>query len=181
MFGGPFGAFFGAAAASVLSKTMSKGLPNLFRWLGAIVGTASGFAWNQSGKNSLDDNAKLNLPGFMCLLPKDKLERYLKALFHMDAWGGKNHARLPYNYLSQGVEYPDKLSSTLGKSEISFTFTLTDNMMISRYNSDTGAYMGTHRHRTWEIGQDKETGKYGKSAGYIPLIDEQARVLPGQY
>ncbi len=56
---------------------------------------------------------------------------------------------------------------------MSFTFTLTDNIMLSRYNQSDGSSAGTYIHRTSDIGQDK-------GDGYIPLIDEYAIILPGQ-
>lgn len=107
----------------------------------------------------------------MCLLPQDKLEIYLKTHFHMTA--GKTHARLPYNYLTTSDTYPDKLTAVLGKVETSFTFTLTDNIVLNRYDSETGNTLGTYEGRTSDIGQDK-------GDGWIPLIDEQARLMPGQ-
>ena len=63
----------------------------------------------------------------MCLLPKDKLETYIKSLFHLGLYG-KKHARLPFNHFTTADMYPNKLAAILGKSEVSFTFTLTDNI-----------------------------------------------------
>lgn len=107
----------------------------------------------------------------MCLLPKDKLEIYIKTLFHV--LSGTRHARLPYNYLSSADSYPDKLSAILGKSEISFTFTLSDNIRISRYLDETGGREDAKDARTTFIGQN-----FGPSS-FVYLIDEEAAVLPG--
>jgi len=171
-FGGPIGMAFGGMIGSTMGRMMGNISKKVWKWLGSVVGTAGGFWWNQSGWNSLTDAQKRQLPGFMCLLPKDKLSIYLKALFHTEAWGGKNHARLPYNYLSQAQNYNDKLSVTLGKSEISFTFTLTDNIHAKQYYH-SGSSQSSWGIRTSEIGQDKDSIS-------IPLIDEDARLLPGQ-
>lgn len=100
MFGGPVGFAFGTLAGWLGKKVLAKWTGRVASAFGAIIGAAIGFGWNQSGKNSLSDNAKRQLPGFMCLLPKNQLEMYLKTLFHMSLWGGKKHARLPYNYLA---------------------------------------------------------------------------------
>jgi hypothetical protein len=86
MFGGPFGAVFGGMIGSTMGKMMSGISKKVWPWIGSIVGVGTGFLWNTSGFNNLKDNQKRQLPGFMCLLPKDKLEIYLKALFHMGAW-----------------------------------------------------------------------------------------------
>jgi hypothetical protein len=85
----------------------------------------------------------------------------------------KNHCRLPYNYLTNSSSYPDKIAATLGKSEMTFTFTLTDNMMLSHYDKLTGIRTGTYENRTSDISQDK-------GYDYIPLVDNRARLLPGQ-
>ena len=88
MFGGPLGAIFGGIMGRAGSKAIAPIISAIARMVGSIIGSGVGFGWNQSGKNSLDDNAKRQLPGFMCLLPKDKLEIYIKTLFHMSLWGG---------------------------------------------------------------------------------------------
>lgn len=172
MFGGPLGALFGGVLANLLGRTaLGKGVETLIRWFGSVIGAAAGFIWNSSGKNSLTDDQVRQLPGLMCILPKDKLELYIKTLFHMSSttWG-KNHARLPYNYFTTAETYPDKLSSVLGKSEISFTFSLSDNITYRRYNSDNGSLdYNIYKGRTMDIGQE--------SGGYIPLVDEKVRVL----
>jgi len=67
----------------------------------------------------------------MCLLPKDKLHTYLKTLFHMNL--AEPYARLPYNYFTTAENYPDKLSAILGRSEISFTFSLSDKITTTLY------------------------------------------------
>lgn len=60
------------------------------------------------------------------------------------------------NYLTTAEVYPDKFSAILGKSEISFTFDLSDNILLNRYNSHNGESMGTYKGRTTDIGQDKD-------------------------
>jgi len=77
----------------------------------------------------------------MCLIPKDKLEIYIKSMFHMSLFG-KKHARLPYHHFNSADQYPDTLQVVLGKSQISFTFTLTDNIWLNSYNGNTGDYHG---------------------------------------
>lgn len=118
MLGGPLGAVFGAAAASMGSSLLGNVLGKLAGFFGSIIGAATGFIWNSGGINSLRDSQKRQLPGFMCLLPKDKPPIYLKPLFHMS---GQNHARIPFNHFTTAENYPDKLAAVLGKSEISFT------------------------------------------------------------
>src|SRR5205085_2005630 len=107
---------------------------------------------------------------FMCLLPKDKLELYIKSLFHMKLFG-KNHARLPYTHFH--TEPQDKLATVLGKSEISFTFSLSDNITYRKYNADNGSVSGVFNGRTMDIGQEQE------NSDYIPLVDEYVSVRPG--
>jgi hypothetical protein len=105
----------------------------------------------------------------MCLLPRDKLDLYLKSLFHTTL--GERHARLPYNYL--GIDNVDRLSSVLGKSEISFTFTLSDNIEYNIFNTRSGSgnyELGTGR--TMDIGQEKGSNTIG-------LVTEKTRILPG--
>jgi hypothetical protein len=103
LMGGPLGFAFGAA----VGKYGKAAIEAIGKILGTIIGMGAGFAWNSSGKNSLPDNAKRQLPGFMCLLPKDKLELYLESLFHMDTpiFGGR-HARLPYNSFTTADRNP---------------------------------------------------------------------------
>lgn len=176
MFGGPAGMVFGGLLGGLIGSKVLKQLGSAIgRVAGSVIGAAFGFIWNSSGKNSLSDNQKRQLPGFMCLLPKDKLEMYLKTLFHMSLYGGSNHARLPYNYLTTADNYPDKLAATLGRSEISFTFTLTDNMYIRNYDRESGEAYTETLQRAFNIGQDKE-GFNG-----IPLIDEYARLADPFY
>lgn len=92
----------------------------------------------------------------MCLLPKDKLEIYIKSLFHMKLFG-KEKARLPYNHFTTANDYPDSLAGILGKSEISFTFTLTDNIWLNSYHEDTGEVHGPFLSRTSDIGQEHDS------------------------
>jgi len=169
-FGGPLGAVFGAAVGKLGGGILDRAIQSAINLFGLIIGSAIGFSWNQGGHSSLTENAKRQLPGFMCLLPKDKLDIYIKTLFHMSLFG-KNHARLPFNHFTTADNYPDKLAAVLGKSEISFTFTLSDNIMLTRYDAETGEVRGTYEARTSDIGQEKE--------GVIGLIDEKARVLRG--
>ena len=117
--------------------------------------------------NSLNDNMKRQLPGFICLLPRDKLENSLKALFHMSEglFGGERHARLPYHHFTTAENYPDRLAAVLGRSEISFTFTLTDNLFLRQYDVDSGNHTDPILQRTSDMGQAKD--------GFISLVDDQ--------
>lgn len=83
---------------------------------------------------------------------------------------------MPFNHFTTADEYPDKLAAILGKSEISFTFTLSDNIMLTKYNVRSGDIWGTEKARTADIGQDNE---YYRNWSTIGLIDEKACVLPG--
>src|ERR1700761_8872554 len=103
----------------------------------------------------------------MCLLPKDKLEIYIKTFFHMSLYG-KNHARLPFNHFTTAENYPDKLAAVLGESEMSFTFTLSDNIMLASYFPDRGEKIRTYPARTIDIGQEM----YGQ----ISLVDENTTI-----
>lgn len=51
------------------------------------------------------------------------------------------------------------MSAILGKSEISFTLTLSDNMMLTRYDAETGNSIGVFKGRSADIGQDKAPGR----------------------
>jgi len=104
---------------------------------GAIFGTGMGFIWNASGKNYLSDSQVRQLPGFMTLLPKDKLELYIKTLYHT-GYFGKQHARLPIIIYTQNLKTNYQVILRKGKSEITFTFTLTDKMVLNHYNQDNG-------------------------------------------
>ena len=117
--------------------------------------------------NYLSEDQKRQLPGFMCLIPKDKLDIYIKTLFHMSLFG-KNHARLPFNHFTTAENYPDKLAAVLGRSEISFTFTLTDNLFLRSYNLDSGDATEPTLKRTADIGQEKD--------GFVALVDDQTYI-----
>jgi len=172
MMGGPLGAVFGSALGQLGGKALSPVAQTVWNLLGSVIGIGTGFAWNASGKNSLNDDQKRNLPGLMCLLPKDKLELYLKSLFH-DSRIARAHARLPYNYFTTADQYPDNLSSVLGKAEISLTFTLSDNITYQKWNSTTGELDPTvYEGRTIDIGQESEDG-------WIPLVNEKVKIRPG--
>lgn len=94
----------------------------------------------------------------MCLIPKDKLEIYIKSMFHMSLFG-KKHARLPYHHFNSADQYPDTLQSVLGRSEISFTFTLSDNITYRKYNVENGEVSNeVYEGRTMDIGQEGEDG-----------------------
>jgi len=95
----------------------------------------------------------------------------IQTLFHMSLWG-TNHARLPYNHLTSGDDYPDKLAAILGRAEISFTFTLTDNITYRSYNAEDGAASSVLEGTTADLGQER-------GDGWIPLIDEIAHPRPG--
>src|ERR1700722_14201112 len=82
---------------------------------------------------------------------------------------GKNHARLPYTHFH--MEPQDKLATILGRSEISFTFPLSDNITYRKYNADNGEVSVLFNGRKMDIGQE--------SNGDIPLVDEYVSVRPG--
>jgi len=172
-FGGPLGAVFGAALLKSIGRKLTKKAINaIFGIFGSIVGNATGFWWNSGGKNSLTDDQVRQLPGFMCILPRDKLELYIQSLFHEKLFG-KNHARIPYHHFH--MEPQDKLATILGRSEMSFTFSLSDNITYRKYSSDDGSVTDIFNGRTMDIGQEDFSDYYG----YIPLVDEYVTVLPG--
>jgi len=61
--------------------------------------------------------------------------------------------------------------AVLGKSEISFTFTLTDNIYLTKYDLEWGYSLGTLLCRTSDIGQEQLDGT-------IFLVDDQAYLAP---
>lgn len=168
--GGPLGAVFGGAVAQLGGKVIGKAAQNFLNILGSIIGVGTGFIWNASGRNSLNDDQKRQLPGLMCVLPRDKLAIYLKSLYH-ESWPARAHTRLPYNYLTTADDYSDTLSQVLGKSEISFTFTLSDNIKYRTWNLEDGYQGEMRKGRTMDIGQEGLDG-------FIPLVNEETNILP---
>jgi len=73
------------------------------------------------------------------------------------------------------MEPQDKLATILGRSEMSFTFSLSDNITYRKYSSDDGSVTDIFNGRTMDIGQEDFSDYYG----YIPLVDEYVTVLPG--
>lgn len=84
---------------------------------------------------------------------------------------GKESCKVTFSHFTTAEEYPDKLAAVLGKSEISFTFNLSDIIMLSQYNTHTGNREGVVKAKAIDIGQERD--------GAIGLVDEQATILPG--